>query len=821
MDGNIDNETVSSYFDQAATLRLCLQYNKDDYAFAKSGGRIIYLFDANVVHFFIYPEEELAHIAAFGKSHQGGYAPGTALITAEFLFSRGLAGQEDSPALITPAHADEILGLVDDIREIMSDERVADSSQAPMPPGKAAQLRDLVERISAGRRGEFVVDRASAATELTRLVPEVAAQVLKGSYHRLKQLQRLYDDDLLRPLALHTEMTADVLSVPQAQVALWMGRIQRERSEHAKRLASARPTEHHTSHRERGRRSSSDSDQIRRDAESVIQVMLLDASAPADRVAYVLVTADHRLFDAYAKWYWEVADPKERGRFILRQPLQYAPILNVTEMPNGIEDSDVITRATRALDALFANLNRLDGGYPHKLSFYRTQVRHVEPSYREPVTNYFQSDPLKFGKNEIEQFEKIRRDWHESFRTGVLLNAELMQRRVRAVFGPLAKLLRDDGDLRHALHEDQRRALERIERAHLYFSTRLNLSLMARDGKHAGARTARAPLLVRSLSPTESLQVTLDRIAEIDSANLELLYRQLAQGTDFKGFLIAACISFRCEQWDAAILYAKRALDLLNSNSFQPFDWTEVAFVIALSTRYSIGSASQNGGRIGGAIKQARQLLEESARICEERGDAFGLLRTKVETDALELMIDFRDRLIERVQDQEVGHSNLSRCVATAQFAAKVYQFDTNKVYQLDAANDAWKTLMCQSWSNVISVSIYNEILMRRKEVEREAHLYRSELESAVESLAPELSSGRLPPIMVAEHLMARLLCGHLSAEQAAVELEQLIPRSTTSSISLELDRAEIELFRTLLSDPTRLSRTIVLRYILRHVNAP
>ena len=43
---------ISTYFQQAATLRLCLQYNLDDYDFSQRGGRIVYLMDTNIVRFF-------------------------------------------------------------------------------------------------------------------------------------------------------------------------------------------------------------------------------------------------------------------------------------------------------------------------------------------------------------------------------------------------------------------------------------------------------------------------------------------------------------------------------------------------------------------------------------------------------------------------------------------------------------------------------------------------------------------------------------------------------------------------------------------------
>jgi len=46
------SEKVQRYFQEAASLRLNLQYNIEDCEYAQKGGRIVYLMDANVVFFF-------------------------------------------------------------------------------------------------------------------------------------------------------------------------------------------------------------------------------------------------------------------------------------------------------------------------------------------------------------------------------------------------------------------------------------------------------------------------------------------------------------------------------------------------------------------------------------------------------------------------------------------------------------------------------------------------------------------------------------------------------------------------------------------------
>lgn len=57
---------IEPFFESAAELRLSLAFNSGDYDFATSGGRIIYLVDANVVCFFLNPEEERYRMHVFG-----------------------------------------------------------------------------------------------------------------------------------------------------------------------------------------------------------------------------------------------------------------------------------------------------------------------------------------------------------------------------------------------------------------------------------------------------------------------------------------------------------------------------------------------------------------------------------------------------------------------------------------------------------------------------------------------------------------------------------------------------------------------------------
>jgi hypothetical protein len=799
-------EVAARYFEQAATLRLCLQYNREDYEFAQAGGRIVYIADANVVRFFIDPETEARHVAVFGRSKSAHYSAGTALIAAEFLFSRQLAGQDDSPSLIMPGHANELLGLVDKIRRDFNQDagKGSQSNEEQLQPGTLEQLRALIDRV----RTDQQVVRANAIDQLRHLVPEVAEEILKGSFLKVKQLHRLYEDDLLRPLALHTAATRDVLQPDDRLVSFWEDRIRLERRSHEAHLKSLgfRPDEAVDGEGER--QFAPDTERVEHDAEALVQTMLLDAAVvDAKRTAYVMVTADRRLFDAYAKWYWEEVDADRRGRFLLRTPLQYAPILNVLEMPNGIYSSEVFVKASTALDTLFSNLSRTD--YPHKLALYRIRARGEQNKLREMLSEALDTDQPSLNHQGLQEFRRIRTEWHGSFQTGILLNAGLMQRRLRSEFGPLARLLHENANLRQELHEDQQRSLERIEGAHLHFNTRLNLSLMARRPGRAGAAAQRGLFLVRAKFPDlvgeGSVKAALDRLAGVDHKLIANIDRNLESAIDYRDFFFAACVAFRCENWRAAAHYANRSLRLMSSDDTDPAEKDEISFLVALATRYAWASGQLSRYASRDAIARAFDLLDESAKFCGARQDAFGLGRALVDHNSLTLMVLYHGCLL--AQPGTVGpRAPIESFREIADEARRTVPRTNEMVTGSGDLIDpnALETLTIQMVANVISAGVFAQCLSDDEAIAEQLSPSKEELEAALDELKPRLGTGRLPPILVVEHLMAQWIVGRVNRPAAARELDRLIPPESATDLTLDLDRVELDRFRSLLATGPR-----------------
>lgn len=621
-------EYASRYFREAATLRLCLEYNQDDYLFSQEGGRIIYIFDANVVRFFIDPEKEARHVVAFPSKLEPDYAGATAVITAEFLFSRSLAGQMRSPALIAPSHGDELGGI---INAMMHESQPPDEAAPAIAEETMRKLRHLADAAAAGK-----LPRQEAVARLRRLVPDLANHLIRSGWSSTRQMRRLYDEDLLRPLALHPHATREILFPPQKDQSFWTRQILAElRAQHGSDGANSRIRQ-----------------RAERDAEALVQAILLDedvADTEPEQTRYVLVTADQVLFDAYSKWYW-AQPPSPKRRFLLRLPLQYIPILNSLEMPNSITSYDLSSSAQNALDSLFANLGRLDKDYAAKLSFYRT----ISPD--SPIIESFRAifgeNPMAFSDELIGAFQRVRKMWHETFSTGVVLNANLLNRRLQE-FSFLAEKLTLNTNLWQEIYDDQKRNLDQIETAHAGFSTQIQILKMLReaDAYNEPAPTGRAALLATVRLPRllgdEPLRDALERLAANGPALLEQISAKLDE-PDFQILMLAACIAHRCHHWTAAVLYARKAIEIGGRDD--EANIAEAALLLCSATRFWIADGAADSEGVLLAYAMATQVLEEF----RSGGDEFGLLRALTERASLALAIFFWNVVHEQKKQLEV-----------------------------------------------------------------------------------------------------------------------------------------------------------------------
>jgi hypothetical protein len=784
------NEALSaSYFQEAVTLRLCLESNLADYNFAKSGGRIVYIMDANVVVFFLNPRIEPRHVRLFSGTPAENLAA-TAIVTAEFLFSRGLAGQSGYPPLLAPSHAEDLWDVCDGILRRSRDTRSSISNLSYSTREKLGQLLGDVQQ------GRIPTQRAAAV--LLRDVPEAAA-ILSDELRELSQLLRLSKNDMIRPLSVHPDATEDILSVFHAhrdEVVAWTRRISRERGHQDSSRVPTRQRTHGTADR-----------RSQRDAEALVQTIVLDGDArnEGSNIRYVLVTADRALFDSYASWYWDEG-VQRRERFVLRMPQQYAPILNVLEMPNGIEDSDIIQRTSLALDTLLAPLRSADPHrYPQNLSLLRILARLTSNNeeLQKTITEFYDGNPFQFKDDSMELFEQIKTEWRQAFDAGVVLNAELIGRRMREEFEPLALLLRSDADLFEYVQKFQKDAIEHLARAHLLINTRVSIKRLMEDVPPAvSGYRGRAPLIVRSrfhqILPEKSLHEALDEIARREDLELlNIVDHELQGRMNYETWFFAACVAYRCGRWNTALQHAATALDLLTVESaeMQRRERDEIVFIIAAATRYALPDR--------GAITRALELLIESITTGRERNDQFSVTRALGQRCALVLHLLYRDYFLSGDTPtvlRDLGVDTLLQDFRD-DLGGAVYAYEQMQVHHSNSFETyAREILRKQVWANIISADLLANITRSEYEFASRLAPPASLAKRALDELSVILEDNPYPIISTAELIMVkyyRRLVTRSDAKKLIREANH--PPGGSSEILTDLDQAEFASFEAIL----------------------
>jgi hypothetical protein len=401
-----------------------------------------------------------------------------------------------------------------------------------------------------------------------------------------------------------------------------------------------RPPQQHTADR------SSD-----HDAQALVQVTALDRQAREEgsNVLYVLVTADQVLIDVYAHWFWSRSS-LERGddRFVVRDILQYVPILNVQDMPNGVIRSDVIERARDALDGLFLNVPGIDENCPPELLYYKLGIRFSAIGSPSEGAN----SGIAFDDRAMDAFRKIRAIWSENFRNGVVLNTALIQRRLKTEFDHLAKLLQEDRDLLAALHDEQRRTLSEVFAVHAAITTRTNIRALITS--NAAAHIERHSRLFLRKRFTQligdlPLETVLDSLASGNHGIAEAIERNLDGAERLEEVFFAACIAHRCSRWPTARLYATWALENLTKAVAHDADRMDLAYLHASIARLEFVSAN--------AVIDAFTELRDMYRLAETQEDPFALARAICEQCSLVLSVLLRWRLLNDKRAREITHS--------------------------------------------------------------------------------------------------------------------------------------------------------------------
>lgn len=595
------------YIRAAADLRLTIERNYLDYESdrGEAPGRIVYLYDANVVRLFLNPYRETRHFQSFGQSHRPDVLGGTALITSEFLFSRNLSGQNGVPAYLSEAHAEDLANIVSRIRY-----EINDMSEQSFDRGRVSDVRRLA---SAALRGD--VGQAEAIRELGALVPQLLDFFFNGAVHEARQLRRLLNDDLIRPLRLLPEATAEVLEPDEVAVQVWLEMIMSQRrfipEKREVLLAKAE-----------------------RDARTLVQVQALNEQARAigDPTKYVLVTTDRRMRRAYNRWFY--ANPENRFEdYALRQPLQYVPLLNSEQMRQSTGGSELIEQVRNAFDSLMQAVQE-DGG-----DYLRTLAALADPGS-------FDGDE-KFSAHErgllrglkgsaFNMIGEIEQRWEEASRGALLLNASVIQDHSTRGWASVLEVLEDAKDMKSGIVSYLEDLLDQLDATHATFVIEGFIKLR-RPGASRGAQRLWPPLLIDTSNPNLvalAAAGSIDQVAfEVEAASKNSR-RDPVRKSNIDAFETSACVAFRLGQWTMVSQFCRRARsedpDNIGGNSVKPLAAAELMLLEAATSKFRLDDDK---------AKEGHNLLDQAMEYYWRRDDRLGMLRVRVERVALQLAV--------------------------------------------------------------------------------------------------------------------------------------------------------------------------------------
>ena len=503
--------TPRDYITRAIDLRNSIHLNGQDHDFAfKEFGEIRYVFDTNILLFFLNPFQEYGRVAPFEVFDRDGpdeTAQSLAVVTAEYLFSRQLYGQGGSAPMLSHWHAQEFERRV----RALTDEAAEPGAQGARRVASAVDFRlhgtiaDLVGSSSDQNRLRSAIDESThtlgGAGEILMERAFVGQQFSRMMRHNM--IRPLRSDDIMNRLRERARPTAEVER--DAEIAEQIGKRMRMHRIFQRVDASSR------------------GDNEEADIRTVLDILRLNREVergqPAKPVRYVLVTTDHALHNAVLDW-CRAAGRHEISFFPIRRVLQFAPFINVNQMPNGIANDGLYGDVRSAVDAFLASCGVTSAHLPRALPAWSA------PATREEGGPFF--EPLR---HVAEQMAVHLRDdpevnatlteliglWQRLSRESVFLNAGLLSRRLES-FGPLADFLRKSGDVVGAVRTFMADTVASVERGHLKFSVQHHLASEieeARDRSREGS-VRRGMMVLREsfagLNDDEPLAVFLDRV---------------------------------------------------------------------------------------------------------------------------------------------------------------------------------------------------------------------------------------------------------------------------------------------------------------------
>lgn len=636
--------TPRDYITRAIDLRNSIHLNSQDRDFAfKQFGEIRYLFDTNILLFFLDPFKEYGRVApfeVFDREASQETAQALAVVTAEYLFSRQLYGQGGSAPMLSPWHADEFEKVVRALTE-----------NTPEPGTKGA--RRLASVVDFNLRGK-IADLVGCSSDLGRLraAIDVSTRTLGGAGEILmerafvgQQFGRMMRNNMIRPLRSDEtimRLRADGRMEEDAE------RDAQITDEIAERLRVHRtyqradlPFRH---------------DNNLADIRTVVELLRLNREVkrrPSSKpVRYVLVTTDRALHNAMLDW-WSGAGQVEIDFFPIRRVLQFAPFINVNQMPNGIANDSLYGDVRAALDAFLAACGVNHARLPRALPAWSAPATREEGgAFFEPLRHVAQqmADHLRDDPEAHGTLTELIELWQRLSRESVFLNAGLLSRRLES-FGPLADFLRKSRDVTGAVREFMADTVASVERGHLKFSVQHHLASEIEEARNRSreGNVRRGMMVLREslpgLNDSEPLAVFLDRVVhdgDVMRAGQMITMIDQRQSSISGVFFLCACVAFWAARWESALYFADRAMLSLQSEKEDDAEaaWsgepsgafrTEVAYVQAVARRYIAMNCKQSPDAWSQALMETAPDLQDLIDQAIVAEDYFAICRLELE----------------------------------------------------------------------------------------------------------------------------------------------------------------------------------------------
>ncbi|MFZ2555554.1 MAG: hypothetical protein WAX57_01825, partial [Minisyncoccia bacterium] len=646
-------DALTDYLADLAQLKLAIDHNIGDYS---SNNQIIYVVDHNVVRLFLDPYSNRRIVAPFrrlAKHEPDNELLTTAVLTAEHIFSRRLAGQLGYPVYLSRNHADELLDYL-----------TGDPVSETKTHSNIAALENIVQKASAilhkhsAKTADFETD--ILVKFFAEEIPAAIDKISVGKLPALLQYNRLMHEGLIRPLSSAPLPQSGRKPLDQEAVQDWRNALEYFVADGADR--------------------SSHSHILERDAQTMAEIIALNQSAENMKspVKIVLISDDAKLHLAAA--YLDHGT----GKFsdCLRRSLQYCPMLNYNEMGSMVAHSQLIYHLKAVIDAIMEV--RLPKMRPQQLLFAvanstkltleeaKSKNRSIlEPEWKLTLKAAWkaaieQTFTIEISESVTSEIAAANGNWRAVVRAGIAPNIKLLAHRFDQEFKPLMRVLEKlrnevgEDKLSVALRNHELTLVKQIAASHLEWQL---ISLVCNFIRAQGKKLEppRAPVLSRLAGFIKVDDERIDRFIDgglegsLDLVDFEDRLRQAFRKLGFaEAFAFAAVLSIRIADWLSASEYCGRAIEILSRATDDKKDGGiaiqriigELSYLKAMALRFTLGNdINCSETSVGDSLfRKADEIHKIAIAAYDQNWDLFGASRGRAERGTLYLtmaMVEF------------------------------------------------------------------------------------------------------------------------------------------------------------------------------------